>query len=386
MPASIFPTNEKETRLKTPLRLLLALTICLAAERSFADTLLVNTDSPDGRMAAASRPSSGTQIEIEAADDFNLQCGATATSATFVGLLPSSESSPTRVVVEIYRVFPQDSLNPPSGNVLTRANSPSDVAFDSRDSAASGLTFTTTLLNSSFTAANSVVNGINKQPNQTTGGEGAVSGREVEFDVTFSTPINLPAGHYFFVPQVLEDIGNFLWLSSPNPIVSGTPFSPDLQTWIRNANLAPDWSRIGSDIVGGTTPPKFNGSFTLTGALAGVVITPSVASPLVVVPGTPIAPVTFMISGGTGPFTFGFSSGSVPGLSLDPSTGVLSGTPTQLGDFPITIGVTDAFGCNQEINFLVQDEIHAGIPTLGAAGISLLLAALAGAGVLALRR
>jgi hypothetical protein len=372
--------------LKTPLRLFLALTTCVAAQWSFADTLLVNTDSPDGKMAAASRPSSGSQIEIEAADDFILQCSATVTSATFVGLLPSSESSPTQVVVEIYRVFPQDSVVPPSGNVLTRVNSPSDVAFDSRDSASNGLTFTTTLLNGSFTAANSVVNGIHPQPNQTTGGEGAVTGREVEFDVTFSTPITLPAGHYFFVPQVLEDIGDFLWLSSPHPIVSGTPFSPDLQTWIRNANLAPDWSRIGSDIVGGTTPPVFNGSFTLTGALNGVVITSSTASPLIVVPGTPIVPDTFTASGGTGPFTFGLSSGGVPGLSLDPSTGVLSGTPTQLGDFPITVGVTDALGCNQEVEFDVRVQIHAGIPTLGAAGISLLLTALAAAGLLVLRR
>jgi hypothetical protein len=372
--------------LKTPLRLFMTLTTCLAAGGGFADTLLVNTNTPDGLMAAASRPSSGGQIEIEAADDFILQCSATVSSATFIGLLPSSESSPTQVVVEIYRVFPLDSTNPPSGNVATRANSPSDVAFDSRDSAANELTFTTTVLNANFTAANSVVNGINPKPNQMTGGEGAVTGREVEFDVAFSTPINLPAGHYFFVPQVLEDSGNFLWLSSPHPITSGTPFNPDLQSWIRNASLAPDWSRIGTDIVGGTTPPNFNGSFTLTGVLNGVVITPSAASPLVVVPGTPIAPVTFTPSGGTGPFTFGFSSGSVPGLSLDPSTGVLSGTPTQLGDFPIEIGVTDAFGCNQELGFLVRVQLRAGIPILGGAGISLLLASLAVAGVLVLRR
>jgi hypothetical protein len=348
--------------------------------------VLVNTNSPDGKMAAASRPSSGGIIEIEAADDFLFQCDATLTGASFVGLLPSSESSTTQVVIEIYRVFPQDSTNPPSGNVVTRANSPSDVAFASRDSAANELTFSTTVLNTNFTAANSVVNGINKKPNQTTGGEGAVSGREVEFDVAFSTPISLPAGHYFFVPQVLQDSGNFFWLSAPHPIVSGTPFTPDLQTWIRNANLAPDWSRIGTDIVGGTTPPNFNGAFTLTGTLTPIVITPSAASPLVVVVGSPIAPVTFATSGGTAPFLFGLSFGSVPGLSLDPSTGVLSGTPTQVGDFPIEVGATDSFGCNQELGFLVRVQTRGAIPTLGALGLSLLIAALAGAGVFALRR
>ena len=36
----------------------------------------------------------------------------------------------------------------------------------------------------------------------------------------------------------------------------------DLQAWIRNANLAPDWLRIGTDIIGAGT---FNMTFSLTG-------------------------------------------------------------------------------------------------------------------------
>jgi hypothetical protein len=39
-----------------------------------------------------------------------------------------------------------------------------------------------------------------------------------------------------------------------------------LQAWIRNSDLAPDWLRIGSDIIGGDTPPTFNMTFSLTGA------------------------------------------------------------------------------------------------------------------------
>src|SRR5436190_13010663 len=30
-------------------------------------------------------------------------------------------------------------------------------------------------------------------------------------------------------------------------------------------NLASDWLRVGTDIVGGTTPPTFNAAFSLTG-------------------------------------------------------------------------------------------------------------------------
>src|SRR5262249_11339074 len=149
-------------------------------------------------------PDFGTTTEIEAADDFILTAANQITSATFVGLLPSGQSLATiqDVVLEIYRVFPADSTNPPSGHVPTRVNSPSDVAFISREASAGELTFTPTLLAASFTAANSVVNGIHPIPGQTTGGEGPVTGEEVQIAATFTTPFNLPPDHYFFVPQV----------------------------------------------------------------------------------------------------------------------------------------------------------------------------------------
>ena len=61
--------------------------------------------------------------------------------------------------------------------------------------------------------------------------------------------------------------GDFLYLSAPKPIVPpGTPFTGDLQAWIRNSDLAPDWLRIGTDIIGGTPAPTFNMTFSLTGA------------------------------------------------------------------------------------------------------------------------
>jgi hypothetical protein len=151
--------------------------------------------------------------------------------------------------------------------VPTRVNSPSDVAFDERDSGLSSLSFTVTLVNPSFSVANSVLNGINPIPNQTTAGEGPVTGQEVLFTVIFTPALSLAPDHYFFIPQVPLSTGNFYWLSAPKPIVApGTPFSPDLQAWIRNTALNPDWLRVGTDIVGGTTPPTFNGTFSLSGA------------------------------------------------------------------------------------------------------------------------
>ena len=103
--------------------------------------------------------------------------------------------------------------------------------------------------------------GINAIPNFQTGGEGAVTGQEVLFNVNFTDQLDLAADHYFFVPQVKLTSGDFLWLSS------GTPVLPDLQSWIRNGPLDPDWLRVGTDIVEGTTAPKFNDAFSLDGTV-----------------------------------------------------------------------------------------------------------------------
>jgi hypothetical protein len=242
-----------------------------------------STGNPDGKIATASRPSSAGKIEIESADDFVVTGGTLSlTSATFQGLIPTGASLGTigSVGVEIYRVFPLDSdvtrtSGPPTfstSQVPTRVNSPSDVEFASRDSGSGGgLTFTPGVVQPSFTAANSILNGIHPMPGQTTGGDLAVSGQQVQFNVLFTSPISLPDGHYFFVPQVELSSGDFFWLSAPRPIVApGTQFPPgftDLQSWIRNEDLDPDWLRIGTDIVGAGT---FNAAFTLSGDLSEV--------------------------------------------------------------------------------------------------------------------
>jgi hypothetical protein len=238
-----------------------------------ADTFFFSAGLPDGRMAAASRPSSASISEIETGDDFVLTNPTSITSATFTGLIPVSASVQS-VTVEIYRVFPLDSdigrtSGPPNfstTNVPTRVNSPGDVQLTSANSTSGALTFSTAVLQSTFTANNSIRPGgihIN------TGGDGSVTGQETEFSVNLIAALSLAAGHYFFVPQVQLDTGDFLWLSAPRPIVApGTPFPvgfTDLQGWTRDDSIDPDWLRVGTDIVGGTTPPTFNFAFSLSG-------------------------------------------------------------------------------------------------------------------------
>jgi hypothetical protein len=250
-----------------------------------------STGVPDGQIATISEPASArtNHVEYESADDFALNTETKINAATFTGLLTggATPKDVSNVVVEIYRVFPNDSdvgrtSGPPTfstGNVPTRVNSPSDVALDSRDSSSQELNFQAMLLNAKFTAQNSVSSADKISVNSL--GNGAVTGEEVKFKVTFNEPFDLPAGHYFFVPQVgLSDQAptgaDFLWLSAPKPIVPpGTPFPSgvkDLQSWMRDdPTLAPDWLRIGTDIIGGTT---FNATFSL----AGFTVRPNITS------------------------------------------------------------------------------------------------------------
>jgi hypothetical protein len=251
-----------------------ALSVTSAPAR--ATGFFFSTGNPDGLMGMASRPASANKTEIEAADDFVVTQPTQINQVTFTGLVPEGAVIES-VRLEIYRVFPNDSdvgrtSGPPTfstSQVPTRVNSPSDVAFQEREGG--DLSFLSALLSPSFTVNNSVVNGINPKPGQTTGGEGAATGQERFFTVALNNPLLLPADHYFFVPQVELSDGDFLWLSAPKPIVPpGTPFpagSTDLQAWIRSDSLAPDWLRVGTDIVGGNPAPTFNGAFSLEGTI-----------------------------------------------------------------------------------------------------------------------
>lgn len=273
------------------LRKLTAAIVSAAAVPVFATPFFFSTGNVDGRIATAARPEAGSKFEIESADDFITTASKTLiNSASFTGLLTggATVADINSITIEIYRVFPKDSdVNRTSGpptfstnQVPTRVNSPSDVAFDDRGSSGGTLTFTCDTLSASFTAGNSVQpGGIHPTPSQTTGGNGSVTGQEIQCSANFTTPFSLAADHFFFVPQVdVAGANDFLWLSAVRPIVSpGTPFAPDLQSWTRDQFLDPDWLRIGTDIVGGTT---FNAAFSLQGQTV-----PEPASALLLVAG-----------------------------------------------------------------------------------------------------
>ena len=62
---------------------------------------------------------------------------------------------------------------------------------------------------------------------------------------------------------------------------------------------------------------------------------------------------TFTQTGGVAPATW-TATGLPAGLVLDPTTGVLSGTPTAEGGFPVTVTAIDANGCPGSVSFTLR--------------------------------
>jgi hypothetical protein len=135
--------------------------------------------------------------------------------------------------------------------------------------------------------------------------------------------------------------------------------------WVAGQGVPPGLSLSASGILSGT--PTTFGTYNFQvqvadaaqhNAAAGLSITVNPA-PLVI---TTVPPLfsgivgvayaqSFTASGGRTPYTWSILSGSVPGLSLDPASGALQGTPQTVGTFSLTIQVTDTVGVKTSQTF-----------------------------------
>ncbi len=81
------------------------------------------------------------------------------------------------------------------------------------------------------------------------------------------------------------------------------------------------------------------------------------------------------VAGGTAPYTWSISAGSLPaGVSLNPATGQVSGTPTAAGTFSATVAVTDAFNvtASRTVNLVIaaQPTLTFATPNAGQIGVA----------------
>jgi hypothetical protein len=123
---------------------------------------------------------------------------------------------------------------------------------------------------------------------------------------------------------------NGLTLNSTTGVISGTPTTAGPFSFTVK--------------VTDSTP---GGSATATTSNCGITIAPpsmtaQCVSATTGTVGTPYSS-TIAVTGGTAPYTFTLASGSLPnGLTLNSTTGVISGTPTTAGPFSFTVKVTDS--------------------------------------------
>jgi len=158
--------------------------------------------------------------------------------------------------------------------------------------------------------------------------------------------------------------------------ITGTPLTPGTFTFTITA----------TDANGCTGSRLYTITVTSPGCPAIVL------SPTTLPPGMSQTPYvqTITASGGTAPFTFAVAAGALPaGLSLNPATGLISGTPLVPGLFNVTIRATDAVGCQGSRAYalvILPALLAAGGPTLNFVGLMILTVLLAAAGLFVMNR
>ena len=268
----------------------------------------------------------------------DLKSQQTATAGFSIGILNISNTSPL-----------------PSGNT----SNPYSVSFNAADGPPGTYT---------WAIDTPPPPGLQLNSNVLSGNPGMTGTFNFMITVTFTRPAGIAAGQTLSTSKTFSlTIGNGLTIDTPSPLPAGdvgVPYASGLHVlsgkppfaWSVDTGLPDGLSIIfDSGTIQGTPTAKAVGTsaFTVTVQDAtqviamkpfSITINPALTISTTSLPtgttGTNYAQI-IGVSGGTPPYAFSMANGP-PGLSIDPKTGLLSGTPTTAGVYSAGITVSDA--------------------------------------------
>jgi hypothetical protein len=231
-------------------------------------------------------------------------------------------------------------------------------------------------------------------------GTGQVTGTPASTgDSTFEVTVSDAAGDTA-TQAYSVDIAQVPLTVSPSlaPATVGTYYTGNVAP---SGGLAPyGWSLVSGTLPDGlsfdpstgaiTGTPAQSGTFRLKAAVADssspsqqvtarLTLTVSAAPALIVTGGTAVQGAVgdfyaagIGYSGGQGPYTWAVTAGSLPpGLSIDPGSGMVAGTPTTAGSYPVTVQATDSSTPTPEVATAPVTFVIGGTPSLEIASTTL---------------
>ena len=189
----------------------------------------------------------------------------------------------------------------------------------------------------------------------------------LNISISITTPFQLPDGTVGQVyTQVLAATGGtrpYNWAISAGTLPAGMILDSATGTITGTPSLAGNFNFT----LQVSDTAKLNGSKAF-----GLTINPQALTITTVAPlfdatvGAPYVQ-TFSAIGGSAPYTWTLTSGTIAGLTLDAASGALQGTPQTIGAFPITVQVADGKGVKASKSFSVQ--VNAQLLTITTASI-----------------
>ncbi len=308
---------------------------------------------PPGLVLASSGTLSGTPTS---AGTFNFTVDVTDNSPNLGGISPGPYGRVVNLSLTVQNV-PPTAGSISAGVTYNSTNNP--VTLNITGAPATSVAVATPATHGTATAS-----GTSITYTPTTGYAGpdsftytATNGAGTSAPATVSVTVSPPAVTFTPTAPPHPTAGTAYSHSIANASGGATPYTYTVSTGVLPAGLALSsngtisgtstavgvftFQVVATDSSSGTGPfSSTPANITLTVDAPAITLAPS-ALPSGTV-NTAYSPLSITAAGGTAPYTYAMTAGTLPtGLTLS-SGGVLSGTPTQAGSFPITITAADS--------------------------------------------